>query len=132
EQNISRVPHHAGKNRAELLADSLGSVRFSWFVERQQVWRSGGKLIRRDLALGKDILGDRDRCHRVRPARIEGKMRDDLGDFGGLDAVVERDVQVVSHLDRLVSCDQRSQRHDATVADTETGTLPYIAEQRAL
>src|SRR5712671_3975112 len=29
EQNISRVLHDAWKNRAELLTDSLGSVRFS-------------------------------------------------------------------------------------------------------
>ena len=37
EQNIGRVLRHARKHRAEQIADALGAIRFSGFVERQQV-----------------------------------------------------------------------------------------------
>lgn len=43
-------------------------------------------------------------------------MSDDLGDLGGLHAVVERKVDVVRHLDRLVARDQRGERDNAAVA----------------
>jgi len=61
KQNLRRVLYYARKFRSELLADPLSTIRFSGFVERQKVRRSSGKLVRRDLALGKHILGDGDR-----------------------------------------------------------------------
>ncbi len=59
-------------------------------------------------------------------------MRDDLGDFGRLDAVIERDVQVIRHLDRLVARDQRGKRDNAAVAYAEARAFPHVAKQRVL
>ena len=43
-----------------------------------------------DAALGEDILRGGHSRHGISPARVEGEMGDDLGDLGGLDAIVER------------------------------------------
>ena len=57
-------------------------------------------------------------------------MRDDLRDLARLDAVIERQVEMVRHLDGLVARDQCGQRNDAAVARREAGAFPHIAEQR--
>src|SRR3712207_1279263 len=59
-------------------------------------------------------------------------MRDDLRDLARLDTVVERKVEIVGHLDRLVARDQGSKRDEAAVPRREIGTFPYVPEQRAL
>ena len=59
-------------------------------------------------------------------------MRDDLGDLARLDAVIEREVQMVRHLDRLVAGDQRRERDDAAVPRRETGAFPYVPELAVL
>ena len=59
-------------------------------------------------------------------------MRDDLGHLLRLDAIVERQVQVERHLDRLVARDQRGERDDAAIAGREAGALPHVAEQAVL
>ena len=56
-------------------------------------------------------------------------MRDDLGDLARLDPVVERESQVVRHLDRLVARDERRERHDAAVTWRKPRPLPYLAQQ---
>src|SRR5207244_13129317 len=93
-------------------------------------WRR--KLIRTDLAPGEDIFRHGDRRRGVRPAGIEREVRDDLGDLARLHAVVERQVEVVRHLDRLVACDQRGERNDAAVARAEATPCRYVAEKTFL
>lgn len=67
-------------------------------------------------ALGKDVLGNGDSGEGVRPARIERKMRDDLGQFTGRYAIIEGQVEVVHRADRLIASDQRRYGHNATIA----------------
>ena len=59
-------------------------------------------------------------------------MRDDLRDFRRRDAVVERQVDVVRHLDRLAARDQHGERHHAAVARRQAGPLPDLAEEAVL
>ena len=59
-------------------------------------------------------------------------MRDDLRDFARFDTVVEREVEMRRHLDRLVACDQRCEGDDAPVAWGEARPLPHITEKCAL
>src|SRR5687767_2840466 len=59
-------------------------------------------------------------------------MSDELGNLGGLDAAVQRDVQVIRHFGRVVARDQRRERHDAAVARRKAGTFPNLAEQAFL
>ena len=132
EKNIGRVLRDARKYRAEKVSDALGAIRFGGFVERQKFRRCGRKLVGRDLVRGEYILGDRDRRHGIAPARVERKMRDNLGDFGRLNAVIEREVEILRHLSGLIARDQRRERDDATIAKVEAGPLPQVAEQGIL
>ena len=56
-------------------------------------------------------------------------MRDDLGDFAWLDTVIERQVQMRRHLDRLVARDQDGEGDDAPVAWGEARPFPHITEK---
>jgi hypothetical protein len=56
-------------------------------------------------------------------------MRDDLGDLARLDAVVERQLQLLRHLDGLVARDQRRQSDDAAVAVGEPAAAPQLGER---
>ena len=120
----------ARNDGAELLADAPLALRLPGLVDRKRRRRSIRELIRPDLARGKDLVCDRDRRHGIRPARIEREMGDDLGDLARLDAVVEREVQMARHLDRLVAGDQRRERDDAAVPRREPRAFPEVAEQR--
>jgi hypothetical protein len=51
-------------------------------------------------------------------------MRDDLGNLARLNAVIERQVQVEGHLDRLVARDQRGERNDAAVSGHKARAFP--------
>jgi hypothetical protein len=51
-------------------------------------------------------------------------MRDDLRDLARLDAVIERQVEMVVQLDGLVARDQGGERDDAAVPRRETGAFP--------
>ena len=59
-------------------------------------------------------------------------MRDDLGNLAGLDAILERQIEMVRHLDRLISRDQRRQSHNAAIPRRQPGALPQVAEKRTL
>ena len=50
----------------------------------------------------------------------------------GFDAVIERQIEIVGHLDGLVARDQRGERDDAAVAWRETRALPHLAEKTVL
>ena len=59
-------------------------------------------------------------------------MRDDLRDFGGLYAFIERKVEIMRHLGGLIARNQRRERDDAAVAEVEAGALPQVAKQDVL
>lgn len=59
-------------------------------------------------------------------------MRDGFRDFGRPHAVVEREIEIERHLDRLVARNQRGDGDEATVAGTQAWALPHLAEQSVL
>ena len=59
-------------------------------------------------------------------------MRDYLGDLTRFDAVIERQVEVARHLDRLVARDEDGERHDAAVPRRKTRALPQVAQKSVL
>src|SRR5207302_6966294 len=65
-------------------------------------------------------------------AGVEREMCDDPGNLRWLDAVFEREIEMVRHLNRLVARDQRGKRDDAAVVGVQARTLPHIAEQTIL
>jgi hypothetical protein len=69
----------------------------------KKLTRCPRELIRSDPALTENILRDCDRGRGIPPAGIEGEVRDDLGNLAWLDAVIERQVEMVWHLDRLIT-----------------------------
>ena len=85
-----------------------------------------------DVALNKHVFCHCDGRHRVRPARIERQMCDDLGNLRRLHAMVEREFEVIRQRDHLVSADHRGEGDDATVAGRQTGPLPHLAEEAIL
>src|SRR5438093_7124151 len=54
-------------------------------------------------------------------------MRDYLAYLARLDTVIEPEIEVVRHLDRLIARDQRGKRDNAAVPRRETRSLPYVA-----
>src|SRR5882672_4058266 len=132
EQHVGRVLHDTRKGRAKLLLDCRCPPRFGSFVERQRRYGNSRKLIGADVAGGKDILGDGNRRHRVGPAGIEGEVCDDFRNLARSDVVIEREIEMIWHLDRLIARDQGCQRHDAAVAGCKAGAPPYVAEETAL
>jgi hypothetical protein len=65
-----------------------------------------GQLISPNVALGKSIFRDHDRCHCIRPTRIEGEMKNDFGQRVGAYAIIERQLKVIRYLDSLVTRNQ--------------------------
>ncbi len=51
-------------------------------------------------------------------------MRNDLGKLARFDAVVECEVEIVGHLDRLIARDQCRERNDAAVSCVEPESFP--------
>ena len=90
EQHVRRVLHKTGGDLPELLADPRRPLRFHRLIERKLGTGSRRKLIGSDVAALEHVLRRRNSIHGVGPAGVESKMRDDLGDLGGLDAIVER------------------------------------------
>src|SRR5207302_8611915 len=126
EQNISGVLHDSGSNLTELLFNARCAFLLGSLVERKERRRSVRKLIGSDLTLGKDVLGDRYRRHGIRPAGVKRKMRDDLRNLARFHAVVEREVDVVWHLDRLVERDQSCVVNDASITRCVDKSSHYI------
>ena len=106
-------------------------------------WEANISGIKRTICIPADLLYPSLRCGEMRkrievpdrstveypdiarPAGVEREMRDYLRDLAGFDAVMERQVEMVGHLDRLVARDQGGKRNDAAVPwrDTRMGTL---------
>jgi hypothetical protein len=59
-------------------------------------------------------------------------MRNDLGKLAGLDAVVERPVEIVVHRQGEIARNKRRDRDDASVAWAEARTLPDLAVETIL
>ena len=108
------------------------AVRLRRLVEGQARPRRLRELIGADLAGGEDILHNRDRRHGIPPAGVEREVRDHPGYLARLHAVIEREVEIVGHLDRLVAGDHCGERHDAAVAGAKIGPLPEVAEKTVL
>ena len=69
-----------------------------------------------DVTRGEYVLSGSSGGGRVAPARVKSEMRDDLRKLRGLHAAIERAIEIEGQLDRLVTRDQRRERHDAAVA----------------
>src|SRR5579883_2085948 len=63
-----------------------------------------------------------------RPARVEGDVRDDLGDLLARKAVVEAAADMCAQLIGAVERGQHGDRHQAAVALRQFGPLPDVAE----
>ena len=74
--------------------------------------------------IGKGIFRDSDRRHRIRPAGVKRKMRNDLRNLARFDTVVECEVEIVRHLDRLATRNQGGNGYDAAVPRRESRALP--------
>jgi hypothetical protein len=118
------------KERAKLRIDTRSALLLGGFVYRQRRHGNGRKLICADVTRCKDLPRDGDRCHRISPAGVERQVRNDLRDLARLDTVVEREVEMIWHLDSLIARDQGSQGHNAAVVRPEAGALPYVAEEK--
>src|SRR5204863_455505 len=77
-------------------------------------------------------LRDWHRGERVRPADVEGKMRDGFGNFSLFKAILHAECQVGRELRGLAVRDQRADRHEAAVARRKVGPQPEIAKKRLL
>src|SRR5690242_1634486 len=56
-------------------------------------------------------------------------MRDDLGNLAWLNTVIEREVHVVGHLNRLVSRDQSCESNNAAISRRKTRTFPQFGKR---
>jgi hypothetical protein len=90
----------------ELLLDAGRAFLLGIFIDGKKGRRSGRKLIGSNLTLGECPFRNRHCRPRIRPAGVKRESRDDLGNLAWFNAVVECDVDVVGHLDRLVARDQ--------------------------
>jgi hypothetical protein len=72
-------------------------------------------------------MRDRHGCQRGAPAGIEREVRDDLGNLARLDAVIERELDLLREARGVLARDQRGDRDQAAVARREVGALPQVA-----
>jgi hypothetical protein len=132
EQHVTGVLHHSRRHRADILLNTGRALRLGGLINGKKRTRGRWKLIGSDSTLAKHIFRHRHRRHGIPSAGVEREMRDDLGDFAWLHAIVEREVEVVRHLDRLMTRDQGRHGNDAAVSWREIRALPQITEKKAL
>jgi hypothetical protein len=99
-----------------LLLNTSRALRLSGLIDGEQFARCQWQLIGFDSAPSEDIVGGHHGRHGIRPAGVEREMRDDLRNFGWLDPIVEREIEMVRRLDRPIARDQSSEGHHAAVA----------------
>src|SRR5262245_57793824 len=114
--------------RLGVIWPNCSPTRVARCFERKLRSRRRWELIGPDIAALEDVPCSRDCVHGVRPASIKRQVRNDLGDLGRFDAVVERETEIVRQLDSLVASDQRRDGHDATVARRKPGPFPQVAQ----
>lgn len=68
------------------------------------------------MAVRKDVAGNQRRRGGVWPASIKCQMGNNLGDFSGLHAAIQRHVKVVRKLSRIIPADECCNRDQAAVA----------------
>src|SRR6516164_9416956 len=95
EEHVGRVLDEAWRDLAELLSDTRGPLLLRSLVERKLRSRRRWELIGPDIAALEDVPCSRDCIHGVRPASIKRQVRNDLGDLGRFDTVVEREIEIV-------------------------------------
>ena len=80
----------------------------------------------------EDLAGDRDRRDGVRPAGIEGELRDRLDELDLGHAVLPRQCEMGAKLVGTVQRDQGADGDEAAIALGETRPLPDVAEQHVV
>jgi hypothetical protein len=113
EKHVTGVLHKSRSHRTDILLNTGRALRLGSLIDGQKLTR--GRLIGSDSTLGKDIFRDRNCRRGIRPAGVEREMRNDLRKFAWLDAIIERQVEMVGHLDRLITRDQGCDGYDAAV-----------------
>jgi len=91
-----------------------------------------GELHCPDTAFSEDILDDGYGGHRVRPARIKCQMRDNFGDLARFDTIVEREIEVMRHVDRFDRGQSGPPRSRRCGLEVTVGTLPKIVHESTL
>jgi hypothetical protein len=116
KKQVTGVLHKSRSHRADILFNPGRALRLGRFINGQELTRGRWKLIGSDSTVAENIFRNR-HCRRgIRPARVESEMRDDLRKFAWLDTIIERRVEMVWHLDRLITCDQGCHGNDAAVS----------------
>jgi hypothetical protein len=93
----------------------MGSpLRLGNLIDGKMLARVRWKLS--DSTFAEDIFRHRNRRRGIRPAGVEREMRDDLRKFAWLDPIIERQVEMVGHLDRLITGDQGRDGDNAAVS----------------
>src|SRR5262249_19213272 len=131
-QHVGRVLDKARRDLPELLSDTRRPLLLRRLVERKLRHRGRWELIGPDVAGPEDVSRRWDRIHRVRPAGVEGQVRDDLGYLRRLHAAVESEAEVVRQLHCLMAGDESRDRHDAAVARREAWPFPEIVLENLL
>src|SRR6516162_4136988 len=129
EQNVRSVLHDSRSHVTELLFNIRCSFCLRGLVERKKRRRGWWKLIKPNLTICKDTFRDGNCRHRIFPAGVKGKMRDDFRNLSWFNAIVECNVEVVGHLDRLVSRDQGGNCNHAAVSWRQAGTFPQLSKR---
>jgi hypothetical protein len=125
----------AGEHRrcaAHLGLDGGSTRRVAGRIDGEKLACGRCQPVRRDAALGEDVLGDAHGRHSARPAAIEGEVRDDSADLGRLHPVVEGAVEMPGHLLGVAAGDQGGNGDQAAIPRHELGALPDIAEQHVV
>jgi len=116
EKHFAGVLHNARSYRTDILLNTSRTLRLGSLIQRKKLTRCWWKLIRCDSTFNENAFRDCDCRHGIRPAGIEREMRDDVRNLTWLDAVIEGKVEVVWHLDRLISSDQRGYGNNAAIS----------------
>src|SRR4051794_19513564 len=94
-----------------------------------RVRRAGGQRRHGGSVAPEDLLGDGDRGEGLRPACIEGQVRDELDELLLGDAVVLRVLQMEGQLLGVAPGQQRGDGDEAAVALRQLRALPDLAEE---
>jgi hypothetical protein len=77
------------------------------------------------------FLGDRRRCDRSRPPRVESEMGDKLAQFVLGHAISQGTLQMTPQLIRPLQSNKRGTSYKVAVALGETRSFPYVSSKRA-
>jgi hypothetical protein len=113
KKHVTGVLHKSRSQRTDILLNPGRALLFGSLINGQKLTR--GRLIGSDSTLAESIFRDRNCRRGIRPAGVEREMRNDLRDLAWLDAIIERQVEMIWHLNRLITRDQGCDGYDAAV-----------------